>query len=218
MGKRLACMHAHHSNIHYIDGAFSPYEVDLVHFVDPGLMSRLTHDLSFQKEQAGMKIAEQINWMESCQVDGILLTCTNYIALLQEEHVTSKLPIFKIDEPFFEAICGVTEPQTIFFSNPGTVKGTMDRLHQYAAIKGKTLPINVHVIEGTFDLMMKGMTEQYNEKIAEYITLYRQKSQDILSVGQLSMYDGAKQTGLEIINPLDTLVKPIVRGLGLNKS
>lgn len=217
MRSRIACMHVHHSNIHYIDKAFSPYDVELIHFVDPGLMSRLTRDSSYQKEAAGKKIAEQIEWMESCQVDAILLTCTNYIAMLQEELLSSSIPIFKIDEPLFEEICEITEPQTIFFSNPGTVSGTMDRLHQYAAKKGKSLNINAVVIEETFELMMKGLTQQYNEKTAEYIKSFSKRSKDVLSVGQLSMYDGAKQTGLEIINPLDSLVKPIVRELDLIK-
>jgi hypothetical protein len=217
MGSRLACMHVHHSNIHYIDKAFSSYDVELLHFVDPGLMIHLTKDSSFQNEQAGNKIAEQIEWMANCQVDAILLTCTNYIALLQEERLTSSVPIIKIDEPFFEEICKITDPQTLFFSNPGTVNGTMDRLHQYAAKKGKSLNIKPVVMEGTFEFMMKGLNEQYNEKIAEYIQSYKKDSNDVLSVGQLSMYDGAKQTGLEIINPLDSLVKPIVRQLQLNK-
>ena len=210
-------MHVHHSNIDYIDKAFSPYEVELIHFVDPGLMSRLTTDPSFQKNDAGKKIAEQIAWMESSQVDAILLTCTNYIAMLQDELLTTNIPIFKIDEPFFETICEIADSQTIFFSNPGTVKGTMDRLHQYAAIKGKTLNINVIVIEDTFELMMKGQTELYNKKIEEFIKSYSKESNGVLSVGQLSMYDGAKQTQLDIMNPLDSLVDPIVRELDLKK-
>ena len=211
-------MHVHHSNINYIDKVFSPYEVEIIHFVDPGLMNRLKADPSFQREEAGKKIAEQIEWMEGSQVDAILLTCTNYIAMLQEELLTSDLPIFKIDEPFFETISEISEPQTIFFSNPGTVEGTMDRLHQYAIKKEKKLNINVKVIEDTFELMMKGQTEQYNEKIAEYIKSYtKDATGETLSVGQLSMYDAAKQTGLEILNPLDSLVKPIVRELDLKK-
>ena len=210
-------MHVHHSNIHYIDQAFSTYDVELVHFVDPGLMRRLTFDSTFSKEAAAKKITEQIDWMESGQVDGILLTCTNYIALLQDERLTTRIPIFKIDEPFFETICRVTEPQTIFFSNPGTVKGTMDRLHHYAAAKKKQLNINVIVIEDTFEFMMNGQTDLYNKKIAEYIKLYSQKNNDVLSVGQLSMYDASKQTQLAILNPLDSLVPPIVEALGLKK-
>ena len=210
-------MHVHHSNINYIDNAFSPYEVEIIHFVDPGLMNRLKADPSFQREQAGKKIAEQIEWMEGSQIDAILLTCTNYIALLQESYLTSSVPVFKIDEPFFETICEIEGPQTIFFSNPGTVEGTMNRLQQYAAKKEKELIINVKIIEDTFELMMEGQTEQYNKKIAEYLKGYSKEANEVLSVGQLSMYNGAKQTGLDILNPLDSLVNPIVRELDLKK-
>ena len=210
-------MHVHHSNIHYIDQAFSSYDVELIHFVDPGLMRHLTFDSSFSKEEAGKKIKEQITWMESSQVDAILLTCTNYIAMLQDELLTTRIPIFKIDEPFFETICEITEPQTIFFSNPGTVKGTMDRLHHYADTKKKKLNINVVVIEDTFELMMNGQTDLYNKKIADYIKLYSKRKNDVLSVGQLSMYDAVKQTQLEVMNPLDSLVSPIVQELELKK-
>ena len=86
-------MHVHHSNIDYIDKAFSAYDVELIHFVDPGLMRRLTMEPSFQKEKAGKKIAEQIKWMESSNVDAILLTCTNYIAMLKEDLLISNIPV-----------------------------------------------------------------------------------------------------------------------------
>ena len=210
-------MHVHHSNIDYIDQAFSTYNVELVHFVDPGLMRRLTFDPTFSKEAAAMKISEQIAWMKSSQVDAILLTCTNYIALLQDELLTTRIPIFKIDEPFFETICKVTEPQTIFFSNPGTVKGTMERLNHYASERKKELNINAIVIEDTFELMMNGQADLYNEKIAEYIKVYGKNSRDVLSVGQLSMYDASKQTQLASLNPLDSLVPPIVEALELKE-
>lgn len=38
--RRVGCLHAHHSNIAYVERAFASYEVELIHFVDPGLMRR----------------------------------------------------------------------------------------------------------------------------------------------------------------------------------
>jgi hypothetical protein len=34
----LGCLHMHHSNIPYIDRIVAPDRVDLLHFVDPGLI------------------------------------------------------------------------------------------------------------------------------------------------------------------------------------
>ena len=42
LGKRLGCLHAHYSNIEYIENAFAPYNIELIHFVDPGLMYQVT--------------------------------------------------------------------------------------------------------------------------------------------------------------------------------
>ena len=59
------------------------------------------------------KVKEQIEWMISCDVDAILITCTNYIALLEDETLFDpSIPIIKIDEPYFESICK-QQPQFI---------------------------------------------------------------------------------------------------------
>ena len=44
---RLGCLHMHHSNIPYIDGIVAPDRVELLHFVDPGLMRRIGSDPNF---------------------------------------------------------------------------------------------------------------------------------------------------------------------------
>jgi hypothetical protein len=43
--KRIGCLHAHYSNIEYIEEAFSAYEVEFIHFVDPGLVSYIGKEL-----------------------------------------------------------------------------------------------------------------------------------------------------------------------------
>ncbi|MGH2559040.1 MAG: hypothetical protein ACRDJH_08245, partial [Thermomicrobiales bacterium] len=97
----LGCLHAHHSNIAYIDQILAPCEVSTVHFVDPGLMRRITNDSGFAGKQALTRVRQQLEWMASCDVNAILLTCTNYIAELGEQPIALDLPIVKIDEPFF---------------------------------------------------------------------------------------------------------------------
>lgn len=181
-----------------------------MHCIQPG------HSLSRKNAQA--KVREQIEWVANCQVDAILITCTNYIALLEDAVVTTAVPIIKIDEPFFESLCQMKGPQTIVFSNPATVDGTMSRLYKYATAHQKSIDIEVAVIENSFNLIMNGLQEEYNQKIVECLEQLRQNNR-ILSVAQLSMVEGAEQvenkTSIKIMNPLKSLKTAINN---LNKS
>ena len=95
-------------------------------------MYQVTTNKNFQESDAQRKVKEQIEWIAQCQVDAILITCTNYIAILQEDQLSISVPIIKIDEPFFDYICNIGQPQTILFTNPATVEGTMERLKHHA--------------------------------------------------------------------------------------
>jgi aspartate/glutamate racemase len=218
--KRIGCLHAHHSNISYIETALSPYDIELIHFVDPGLMNRLMTDKSFTISEGEKKVKDQVEWVAQSGVDAILITCTNYIALLKEEELSVTVPIIKIDEPFFQAICQMEQQQTILFTNPDTVPGTMNRLHQYAELHHKTLEIEVKVIENTFELIMSGKNEEYQNAVCDYIM--QLDHSDNLSVAQLSMVAAAQQAETEtaktIINPLNTLVSSMVKQLNLERT
>jgi hypothetical protein len=213
LNKKIGCLHAHYSNIDYIESAFSPYDLELRHFVDPGLIFVLQNDQS----AAEKRVKDQIEWMAQSGVDAILITCTNYIALLNDHVVT--IPIIKIDEPYFEALCKTQQPQTILFSNPDTVSGTMARLNHYAKSHQKPLDIEVKLIENTFQLIMSGKNEEYQTAVYEYIK--QLDSSRRLSVAQLSMVAAAQQveheTSKTIINPLNTLVSSMVSQLNLEK-
>ena len=219
MGKKLGCLHAHYSNIEYIENAFAPYNIELVHFVDPGLMSQVTNK-NFKESDAQRKVNEQIEWIAQCQVDAILITCTNYIAILQEDQLSTSVPIIKIDEPFFDYICTIGQPQTILFSNPATVEGTMERLKHHASQQQKTLDLEVIVINNTFDLFMRGLKEDYDQEVSKFLTQIINEKK-VISVAQLSMVDAArqveKQTSKTMINPLNTLVSSIVNQLELEE-
>ena len=220
MKKRLGCLHAHYSNIEYIDNALSSYDIELIHFVDPALMYRVTSDENFKEANAQNKVKEQIEWIAQCNVDAILITCTNYIAILQEEQLSISVPIIKIDEPYFEYICNIQQPQTILFTNPATVKGTMDRLNQYAYNHQKSVDIEVIVINNAFELIMQGLKQEYNQEISKFLNEII-KRDEIISVAQLSMVDASKEveykTSKPIINPLDTLISSVVSQLKLDK-
>jgi Asp/Glu/hydantoin racemase len=212
--KKIGCLHAHYSNIDYIESALSAYDLELSHYVDPGLIYRLKND---QVSEAEKKVKDQIEWIAQSGVDAILITCTNYIALLKQIEVN--IPIIKIDEPYFEALCKTEQSQTILFTNPDTVQGTMARLQQYAKYHQKTMDIEVKIIENSFELIMSGRQEEYQNVVCHY--LKQLDSNRRLSVAQLSMVAAAQQveheTSIPIINPLNTLVSSMVNQLNLQK-
>ncbi|MFB5086892.1 hypothetical protein PGC35_06660 [Psychrobacillus sp. PGGUH221] len=216
---KLACLHAHHSNIEYIESALVSYEIELVHFVDPGLVNRVTHDTSFCISDAQQKVKEQIEWISKSNVDAILITCTNYVALLNEADHLLSIPIIKIDEPFFEVIASIDEPQVILFTNPATVEGTLDRLNNYLSDRHKNIEMDVVIIEDSFELLMQGLSEKYYEAISKCIHKLLEAENKIISVAQLSMVNASiqveKETSITIINPLHTLIDSLAIQLNL---
>jgi len=214
--KRIGCLHAHYSNIEYIERTFQNDEdMELLHFVDPGVMQQVSKGMG----DVARKVKEQIEWIASCDVDAILITYTNYIALLQDDAtVDSSIPIIKIDELYFESICNVQQPITILFTNPMTVEGTMARLHQYAKHHEKSVTVVAKVIENTFDLIMQGKKEAYSDAILQTL-LSLTDEQRLISVAQLSMVDAAQQfeeqTAISVIHPLKPLVAVVKKSLGI---
>lgn len=213
--KRLGCLHAHYSNIDYIEQALAPFDIDCIHFVEPALMQRVASDPSFKESDAQHKVKEQLEWIVQSNVDAILITCTNYVALIREDQLSMTVPIIKIDEPYFDAICHTQQPQKILFTNPVTVEGTMERLYRHANRLQKSIDVEVVVINDTFDLIMQGLKEEYNQEIVKFLTHMIQNEMTAISVAQLSMVDAARQveyeTSTTIMNPLAPLVASIVR-------
>lgn len=216
---RLGCLHMHHSNIPYIDGIVSPERVELLHFVDPGLMRRIGSDPGFTSDQAEQQVRQQLAWMASCGLDAILITCTNYIAMLPDETLDLSIPVIKIDEPFFAYLMRQESPHLLLFTNPATVEGTLRRLHDYARQVGRQPDIDVEVILGTFELVMAGKTDEYAEAVSDRLReIARSGRYRAISVGQLSMADSAlrviAETGVPIGNPLDPLRAHLASELG----
>jgi len=210
--KRIGCLHAHYSNIAYIEQSLSAYEVELIHFVDPALIVRRSSDANFSLKQAQEKVREQIEWIASSNIDGILLTCTEYISLLQENELTLSVPIIKIDEPFFTYICDHKDPQIIVFTNPATVEGTMKRLYSFAHTQGKSPSIETRVIDNAFELIMAGKKEEYVTIVTQFIReLINSDSSKFkaISVAQLSMVDAVRSLNDEFHNKLGDPLEPL---------
>jgi hypothetical protein len=216
---RLGCLHMHHSNIAYIDGIVSTDRVELLHFVDPGLMRRIGSDAGFPSDQAEEQVRRQLDWMAGCGLDAILITCTNYIAVLADEPLDLMIPVIKIDEPFFAHLLQQPSPHLLLFTNPATVEGTMRRFHDYAHRAGHQLSIEIEVLPGTFELVMAGKTEEYAAAVTDQLReLVRSGRFETISVGQLSMAESAlriaAETGVPIGNPLDSLRHHLAHELG----
>ncbi|MBT2663899.1 hypothetical protein J7J00_00010 [Bacillus sp. ISL-4] len=218
MKKKIGCLHAHYTNIEYIETAFSKFDIEWLHFVDPGLMQRVSTDENFKDSDAQKRVKQQVEWIAECKVDAILITCTNYIAILNEEQLSLPMPIIKIDEPYFEQICQIQQPQMILFTNPATVEGTVKRLNAHAKKYG-AVEFEVIIIDNAFEFIMQGLGERYNQEILNFLYKFNNEKRP-LSVAQLSMVEAAKryelQTGMTVLNPLDALVDSMINQLELS--
>lgn len=207
---RLGCLHAHHSNIGYIENIIPHETLEAVHFVEPGLLRRIGSDPEFSLDDASAHVRQQLDWMTACGVDALLITCTNYIAAMPARPDGPDIPIIKIDEPFFAYLLQQPPRHLLLFSNPDTVAGTVRRLEAYAAAQGVEPQIEVEIIPNTFNLFLTGQTDTYNRAVAERLReLLRLNRFTSLSVGQLSMVDAARrvahETGHVIGDPLQPL-------------
>ncbi|AOZ88700.1 hypothetical protein BK049_08420 [Bacillus xiamenensis] len=204
---RLHCLHAHPSNISYIDDAFYDTGFDLHHIVDSSFMERAKQDPDFDLHKQQTYAISSL--MQEREADLILLTCTQYIAALGDQQHLFKQPIVPIDEPLFEQICEKKGPLQLVFSNPDTVEGTMNRLYSYATEREKQVEVEMVVMEDAFHLCLDGHMQAYDERIKEQLKrCMKQKNGDIC-VMQLSMVHAAQQveeeTGISIIHPLSPL-------------
>lgn len=221
--KRIGCLHAHHGNIGYLDGLLSGYEAEAAHFVDPALVRRIGVDPSFSAARANQRVQDQLAWIAESGVDGIVVTCTAYSAAMPPEaDLGLPIPIVTIDEPFFAAVCRATGPQTLLFTNPGTVAGTMRRLTAYAATVPVSLSASSELIPAAFDLFMTGRLAEHDDLLATRLGEWIERgTTGTLFAAQLSMSAAASRaaskTAKPLTNPLDTLGEAIVQRVDLHK-
>ncbi|MGF9908318.1 hypothetical protein [Brevibacillus porteri] len=224
---RIACLHGHYSNISLLSDAFAAFDVELIHFVDPGLLLQNAGAPGHTKEQShakNAKLREQLSWMQSCAVDAIVITCTQYAALVTpEDEEFATVPIFTIDGPFFHELAQYTEPQVLLFSNPATVQPTMERLVQNADSHNLHPEIQVHIVENAFALLMENKLEAYREAIKDALyQIYQTFPDQPIAVAQLSMVpvadQFAKENGFTISHPLHSLTSQMSATLRLRSN
>jgi len=85
----------------------------------------------------------------------------------------------------------------------------MARLHQYAKHQGVSVDVEGKIIEHTFNLIMQGKKEAYDDAILRALHTLSAEEKSI-SVAQLSMVDAAQRfedhTAITILHPLKSLV------------
>ena len=84
----------------------------------------------------------------------------------------------------------------------------------------RLLDLEVIVIKNTFDLIMQGLKEEYDQELTKFLNQII-KEKKVISVAQLSMVDASRQveyqTSKTIINRLNTLISSIVNQLELEE-
>ncbi|MCD1257595.1 hypothetical protein B5M42_001925 [Paenibacillus athensensis] len=216
---KLACLHAHYSNIEYIQKAASAVQdCELIHYVDPGLIHRMNHDPGFTLKEARHRMKDQLEWIIQTKADALLITCTQYIALLEESKIHMPIPLIKIDDPLFANICSSTKPQILVFTNPSTVDATMKRLQAFAKQRNQSFQLpETRIIPHSFELLMLGEKHAYLQLVNRYIKqLLAAEADKRVIAAQLSMSGAAdeiaKENSQAIITPVDCLT-PVIQNL-----
>jgi hypothetical protein len=223
----IGCFHAHYSNIALIEETLAPYEVELVHYVDPGL-DRLKHDADFSDVVIREKVAQTLHWIAECHADAILVTCTLFATVLEQEATQVPVPVIGIDDPLLQEMRRVPEDYIIVFTNPATIEGTMARVNQALHQEDKNGQLHVSqtsqteavCIPGTFELIMRGDKQGYLEAVREGLQQFtEQYPEKTVVAAQLSMAPAAAQVtagnGITIHSPLALLAAYLEKNLGV---
>ncbi|AWB88585.1 hypothetical protein [Homoserinimonas hongtaonis] len=211
--QRVACIHVHHGNIAYLDEVLAALDADGVHYVDPGLLARLTRDDSFSDADGRSRTVEQLAWMAAAGADALVVTCTAYAALVPAEPNLA-MPVLVVDEPLFESICASARPRRLFFTNPSTVEPTITRLRDYAAARGVDCDFTVELIPEAFELFVAGRAADHDALLASSLeSLTRADAGGSAFAMQLSMTTAARRVA-GMANPLDSLARALAQTLG----
>ncbi|MFB0842123.1 hypothetical protein [Paenibacillus oleatilyticus] len=214
--KRLGCLHAHHSNIRYLEEGLDREAFSCLHFVDPGAIHWLTRAAASEGEarQVQAKLRGQLEWTAGCGVDAIVITCTNYIAALsplrEALEATGGVPVIAIDEPWFDELLKLGDEAVVAFTNPATVEGTMERLYARARLQGRTFKAQTAVSgPGCFELLLQGEEAAYAEQAEAFLLGLIQRASAPVAAAQLSMTDAAARveasSGARVLSPMQAL-------------
>lgn len=167
---KIACLHAHHSNIKYVDEQLSKYEV--VHFVDPALSS-----VSNSKIVAA-KVQEQLEWMLLVEIEAIIISCSYYAAYIPGNF---PVPIITLEQLLFDELKDEKYVDLVF-TNPKTVDASMEN---YLKLKNIQQKVTIHIVPNAFQLVMANNLAAYKQRIDDYVE--KLPKENVTAFAQLSM-------------------------------
>ncbi|WP_366291063.1 aspartate/glutamate racemase family protein [Paenibacillus sp. AN1007] len=217
-----ACFHAHHSNIRLIEQALASYNIELVHYVDPGL-DRLKHDEDFSSTLVQEKVNQTLQWMSRCHADAILVTCTLFTAVLEQQKQPLPIPVTGIDDSLLAMMRTHPKRYLLAFTNPATVEPTMARYREHLDqhLAGEDKPeLESVLLPGLFDMIMRGEQESYLAALKDALhQLAVERKNSCLIAAQLSMAPASEQasidSGITIYTPLTGLGASLERDIGI---
>ncbi|MBK3496101.1 hypothetical protein JFL43_14760 [Viridibacillus sp. YIM B01967] len=89
-------------------------------------------------------------------------------------------------------------------------------MNQFAIKLGKSLDVDIHIIEGAFNLVMEGRLEEHNRIVTSELERLVKGGTRIIAVAQLSMVGASKNVDGNILNPLHLLMPEIINVLELD--
>ena len=204
----MICLHAAESNVEIMEQSLCDLPFEIRHVVDTYLLNMIREQRpsNEQKYYAFNKIMDLIEQQPAF----ILITCTNYIVLLDQIELDTNIPILKIDELIFKQLKEVQAPIKMLFTNKQTIEGTMARLKQMISSE---LDIEVIFIPEVFDWYLAGDKLRHDQKVLSTL-LELDTSQHIIAVAQLSMANSAenysKLSGKLVLSPVTAFKNSIV--------
>lgn len=203
MRPRMICLHATEANIEIIDREMKEMPFDIKHEVDTHLLSMIRSKQPLELQKA--YVVEQLKKLMLQEPALLFVTCTNYVALIDEINVTTHIPILKIDEILYEQLKGIHNPIKMLFTNKETIRGTMQRFRQFVS---EDIEVEVLHIPDVFDWYLAGDTLRHDQKVLMTL-LELDAYENTVVVAQLSMSRIAsiysKLSGNEVLSPVTAL-------------
>ncbi|MED4151069.1 hypothetical protein [Halalkalibacterium halodurans] len=192
----IGCYHAHYSNCQLIDHVLSHDQIELRHFVDPGL-AMIANDLP--EHMIREKVEQQLEWIRASKVDHILVTCTFFSSFINQTDMDT--PIMTMDDVLYHVVRSSEIPIILVFTNPETVAPTMNKLSFQLNKDQHGATPKQHVIPNTFDLLLHGHVTDYHEivfqELSRLASIHRGKQ---IVAAQLSMTEAANRAKAQFPN------------------
>ncbi|MCD5002469.1 hypothetical protein IV487_08340 [Enterococcus saccharolyticus] len=201
---KIICLHASSYNIALVDEGMRGINIEVDHVVDQQLLHLIQRE---ESEQQYTYIHQKLQQLIAKKPDAILITCTNYIALLEQRPLISEVPLLMIDEMLFKQLPKTRQTLTVLFTNKQIVTGTLQRLRKFCPWVKQ---IEIMVIDNVFSWYLAGEITKHDARI--YETLLSLGNGQLMAA-QLSMSRAVERYNQQhqqlVIHPLEAIRKEL---------